>query len=172
MRTPEEEYSLFPRKGRPGRPAALDNPDARERFLSALSLSGEVAPAAAAAGVSREVAYKHLQRDPQFAMECDLAVGKLRQEAHETLKRLAVDGIPEPIFNKDGEQVGERRKYDTRALIRFIERHDKQWRAGIDIDQKVDVKGSVDISAMPAQDKKQLRDLLLRNHIGETDEID
>jgi len=145
----------------------MDDPNTRALFLAALGESGELSPSAAAAGVSRSCVYDHLDRDPQFASECDAAVGRLRQQAHETLKRLAVDGVPEPIFDKDGVQVGERRKYDVRALLRLIERHDRQWRAGIDIEQKVEVKGKVDISQMGTEDKAALRDLLLRNRIGD-----
>lgn len=161
-RTPEEEYSLFPRGRGPGRKCALDNPETRSLFLSALALSGELAPAAAAAGITRPVVYAHLKRDPQFAMECDIVVGKLRQAAHETLKMLAVDGIVDKTYDKEGNLISERTRYDTRALMRLIERHDRQWRTGIDIEQKVEVNQKMDISQMSSADKKQLRDILLK----------
>lgn len=150
-----------------GRKRILDDENVRALFLSALGESGELAPSAAVAGISRQTVYDHLERDPAFAEECDAVVGKLRQQAHETLKRIAVDGVAEPVLDKDGKVVGEKRKYDVRALLRLIERHDRQWRTGIDINQKVEVKGKVDISHMPPEDKAKLRDILLRNRISE-----
>lgn len=146
----------------------MDDPDVRSLFLAALGESGELAPSAAAAGVCRSTVYDHLERDEAFAAECDAAVGKLRQKAHETLKKIAVDGIKEQVYDKDGNLISEKTKYDVRALLRLIERHDRQWRTGLDINQKVEHKGSVDISHMSKEDKATMRDLMLRNRLGET----
>jgi hypothetical protein len=158
-------------KGKGGRGYILEDPNVRSLFLSALGESGELAPSAATAGISRQTVYDHLERDADFALECDAVVGKLRQQAHETLKMIAVTGVTEKTYDsKTGNLISEKTKYDVRALLRLIERHDRQWRTGIDNNQKVEVKGKVDISAMPAADKAALRDLLLRNRIGAGEE--
>lgn len=118
-----------------GKPLKFDA-EKRAAYLLALERSGEVVSASAAAGVSRQCIYDAMNRDPEFREECERALGRLAEKAMATAKMLAIDGVVEPIFDKDGNKIGEKRKYSERLLLRLLERHMPQWRPGID--QKVE----------------------------------
>ncbi len=102
---------------------AAEAKERRTKFLEALR--GEdggppatVRQACAAAGVSRRTVDVWRRDDPEFAEQygdCfEDGTDLLETVAHER----AVNGVADPIFNKDGEQVGERRKYSD-DLLKF-----------------------------------------------------
>jgi hypothetical protein len=91
------------------------------RFLTRLAATGNVKLAAAAAGISRSVAYKHCGDSATFRAGWDAAM----QEAVEVLEgeawTRAVKGVAEDIWLKDQHnkpvKVGTVRKYSDTLLI-------------------------------------------------------
>lgn len=99
----------------------------RERkttFLDHLALKGNVRAACKRVGLSREAAYRLRRRDPLFARGWTAAMVKAHDASIEVLADRAIDGLEEVVWYR-GEQVGTRRKYDTRLLLAHIARLDK-----------------------------------------------
>lgn len=104
---------------------------ARQRaFIAALADTGSVRAAAHRINMSSEGAY-YLRRQPgaeEFAAAWAVALDHGVQSLADIAIDRARDGVAVPIFWK-GEQVGERRCYDTRLLM-FILRHHQPARYG------------------------------------------
>lgn len=144
--------------------------DRRSLYLTELEKLGEVRPAAARVGIHRDTVYKTMKNDPEFAEACEQALGRKLARAFETFDEVAIEGTIVTHYDKDGNVIKEERKVDTRALLRFIERHERAWRPGLDVDKKVTEHKTIDIRNMSAEDKATMRDLLLRNRLNEPSE--
>lgn len=95
------------------------------RFLSLLAESGNVRRCARACGLSTQSVYKLRRRDAVFAQGWGAALVLARDHAEQALADRAIEGVEEPIFYR-GEQVGVRRRYDTRLLLAHLARLDRQ----------------------------------------------
>ncbi len=91
------------------------------RFVEALADTGSVSTAAKCVGMSRQSAYRlrsRLTNQPfDIAWDDALEFG-LQQVAHEAMDR-ALNGTVVPVFYK-GEQVGERRVFNERAVLNLM----------------------------------------------------
>ncbi|QZP08042.1 hypothetical protein [Caenibius sp. WL] len=99
-------------------------PAARTRFLEHLALKGHVRAACAHVGLSAEAAYRLRRRDPLFARGWAAALVLAHDHGEQVLAARAIDGVEEPVYYR-GEQVGTRRKYDTRLLLAHLARLDR-----------------------------------------------
>jgi hypothetical protein len=99
-------------------------PERKALFLEHLAANGNVSVAAARVGMGREAAYRLRRRESLFARGWDVALLQAREVVAETIGDRAMDGIEEPVFYR-GEQVGTRRKYDTRLLLARMARLDR-----------------------------------------------
>jgi hypothetical protein len=99
-------------------------PERQTRFLDHLALKGNVRAACKRVGLSREAAYRLRRRDPLFARGWAAALVQAHDCGIELLADRAIDGVEEPIFYR-GEQVGTRRRYDSRLLLAHLARLDK-----------------------------------------------
>jgi hypothetical protein len=116
---------------------------ARERCLNFIRKNGRwMKLAAQAAGVHQATVRHYINTDPEFAEQFETALEefnhKLEMEAH----RRAVEGVTEPIVNKDGEIVGEKIIYSDRLMVKLLESNNPDKHRGV---QQVDVnhKGGV-----------------------------
>ena len=108
----------------PGLPARGWTPGARTRFLEHLAVKGNVRAACAHVGLSAEAAYRLRRRDPLFARGWGAALVLAHDHGEQVLAARAIDGVEEPVYYR-GEQVGARRKYDTRLLLAHLARLDR-----------------------------------------------
>ena len=99
-------------------------PAVRTRFLEHLALKGHVRAACAHVGLSAEAAYRLRRRDPLFARGWAAALVLAHDHGEQVLAARAIDGVEEPVYYR-GEQVGTRRKYDTRLLLAHLARLDR-----------------------------------------------
>jgi hypothetical protein len=99
------------------------------RFLDHLSEKGDVSSACARVGMSRTSAYLLRRRDAAFAAGWQAALVLARAHVEEVLATRALDGTEEAVWFR-GEQVGTRRKYDTRLLLAHLARLDRAAEAG------------------------------------------
>ncbi|MBI1213781.1 MAG: hypothetical protein GC190_20160 [Alphaproteobacteria bacterium] len=129
--------------------ARLTNAE-RATFLSALASTGSIAAAARTIGRARSTMHSAIGADPAFKLEVESAtdayVSKLLQQAH----RLAIDGVSTPIFDRDGEQVGERVKYSERVLLKLLERRDADFAPKTTVEHtgRVEHQHSLDVSGL------------------------
>lgn len=99
-------------------------PEARARFLDHLADKGSVRAACACVGLSPQAAYCLRRRDALFARGWDAALVLAHGHSEQVLTVRALDGVEEPVYYR-GEQVGVRRKYDTRLLLAHMARLDR-----------------------------------------------
>ena len=132
----------------------------KEAFLRAYSRNGNIGKSATAAGVTRNGADYWRRTDPEFAERVEGAkldyVEKLEREAD----RRAIDGVAEPIFDKAGNQIGERRKYsDTLLIFRLKGLAPEKYAERRRVDQRVAVNVSPFQELSPAERAAELKRL-------------
>jgi hypothetical protein len=98
-----------PKKGNP--PA-----DWRERFIVALTSSGNVSWSALKANVTRRHVYRVRDEDSDFAAAWDEALDEATDVLEAEARRRALKGVPEPVYQK-GEKVGTITRYSDTLLI-------------------------------------------------------
>lgn len=116
--------------GKPGPKAKHTTPAKRARFLQALVKLGSKTAAAGAIGASAK-AFESLEaRDPEFAEKVAEALAQHNADLTGHALAIATQGVPEPIFDRNGNQIGEKRKIPTALLLRALERIDNggEWR--------------------------------------------
>lgn len=99
-------------------------PARRAKFLTLLAETGNVRACAARCGLSAQSVYKLRRREPLFARSWAAALVLARDHAEQVMANRALDGVEEPVFYR-GEQVGVRRRYDTRLLLAHMARLDR-----------------------------------------------
>lgn len=142
-------------------------PEVKAAYLIALERSGCYKAAAGSVGVTDNCARYWRNKDPQFKEDCDRARGVLRDQLMRQLKKLAIDGVTEPIFNKHGEEVGQRRKFSERALLAWLRREETgSWAPTNQVTHKVEGTvehkhtGRVEIDALTAEQRRAARAFL------------
>ena len=96
----------------------------KARFLDRLAACGNVRTASAAAGMSRDSAYRLRRRDAAFARGWDAALLLSVPRGKDVLADKATEGIEEDVWYR-GELVGTRRRFDARLLLAHIARLEK-----------------------------------------------
>lgn len=101
----------------------------KRSFLRALSQTGNVGMACAAAGWARGVAYSIRKGDPDFREKWEFALESAVDVMHASAFQRAVHGVEEDVWHKDKEQgpmvVGQITKYDTPLLMFLMKAHDR-----------------------------------------------
>lgn len=104
-----------PRPEQRRRRPTLTKPN-RKKFLEALALGWSVTHAAGQAGRSKQRFYELREQDEAFAEEWAQALDAGTEIIEDELRRRAVTGWEEPIY-QGGELVGHVRKYDSKLLM-------------------------------------------------------
>jgi hypothetical protein len=101
----------------------------QERFLKALSDTGSVTAAVAAAGTSRSRVYELRRSDLEFAAAWDTAEEIAADRLEDEARRRAVEGVPEPlvsggkIVHDDGGKPIAIRRYSDPLLLALMRAH-------------------------------------------------
>ncbi len=95
----------------------------RARFLEALSLTGNVRAACRSIAIAPMTAYRWRRACRHFAHGWDVVMVVARTHAEEVLADRALNGVEETIYYH-GEEIGSRRRYDSRLLLAHIARLD------------------------------------------------
>lgn len=109
-------------------------------FITALADSGSVREAAAMAGVSPRSAYqlRRAKGAEDFARAWDMALQQAVRVLTDIAFERAVNGTSEPVFNRDGIEVGTRQRLNDRLLM-FLLRHHRQEIYGIGPERVLDM---------------------------------
>jgi hypothetical protein len=109
-------------------------PDKQHDFIRALAESGCVTEAAATVGMTPKSAYRLRARPDAsaFRQSWDIALDYAVRNLSDTAFSRALNGVATPVFYQ-GEQVGERRRYDER-LTMFLLRYRDPVRYGAWLD--------------------------------------
>lgn len=98
--------------------------DKQVAFISALANSGAARRAVRAAGISHQTAYRMRRANPAFRLAWDAAMLAARAVAEDVLAVRAIEGVEEKMFYH-GEEVGTRRRFDSRMLLAHLARLDR-----------------------------------------------
>lgn len=115
-------------------------------FLEAMLEHGRKMLAAKKADVSLETVNRHLENDEEFAKLYDQVVEERAGRIVEQLEREALEGFTQPIFDKDGNEIGEKRIYESGLRAMLLKRFDDAYRDR----QEIDLKGSGGVLVVPA----------------------
>lgn len=116
------------------------NQSARTRYLTNLSEWGTKTRSAEAAGVTYQTVRNYLAVHPAFQDEIDNAVEEYRDMLLTEMRTRAVDGwIEQPLFDKDGNHIGDKVKKSDRLLEVALKRVDPESRETI---SKIEHSGS------------------------------
>ena len=85
-------------------------------FLEAMGKVGNITRAAELAGVNRKSHYEWM-KDPAYEERFRDALATATDVLREAAWTRAVDGIESPVFNKEGEHVGDKVVYSDTLLI-------------------------------------------------------
>ena len=118
----------------------------KEVFLAALARHGKKMLAAKQAGVCLQTVNDHLENDPDFAANYDETVEDRAQRIVDQLEREALEGHTQPIFDKDGNEVGEKRIYESGLRAMLLKRYDPEYKDR----QEIDLKGGGGVLLVPA----------------------
>lgn len=101
----------------------VDAQKRKHRFIEVLARTGNVSYSAHAAGWrSRNTAYQQKEKDPLFAELWEEAI-EISMDALEMEARSRAMGWDEPVYNKDGEQVGTRRVFSDKMMEILLKAH-------------------------------------------------
>lgn len=100
------------------------SPQSQAKFLSHLSLNGNVRLACRAARVSPQTAYRARRAHTAFARAWDAALLSARDHAEQVLADRALNGVEEAVFYH-GEEVARRVRYSDRLLLAHLARLDR-----------------------------------------------
>lgn len=139
-------------------------------FIEHLAQTSNVTLSAHLAGwVRRNTAYQHREKDPLFAELWQEAIDIATDELESAARSRAI-GWDEPIVNKDGEVVGQRRVYSDKMMEMMLKAHrPDKYRDKQDID--LNHKGGIILMPKPfseeeweAQAGTQQKEHRERNH--------
>jgi hypothetical protein len=109
----------------------------KRTYLEALSVTGIINYAAAAARVARSTVYYWLGDDPDFARRHEEAITESTERMEQEAWRRATQGVEKPVYYK-GEQVGSIREHSDTLLIFMLKaRKPETYRERVDVDAKV-----------------------------------
>lgn len=101
------------------------SPEKQRTFITVLANTSSVTKAAAAVGMSRQACYD-LRRSPggeNFDRAWDAALAWSSKGLIDIAFDRAINGVEEPIFNKEGQRIGCRYRYNDRLLMFLIRAH-------------------------------------------------
>ncbi len=102
----------------------------QQAFLDAYQVTGQVKPAAARAGCSRELHYGALRTSETYREEFSLVQQRLAAELEEELWQRAVYGVKIPKFYH-GQVIGYEIRYSDTLLMQLLEARDPEKFGGI-----------------------------------------
>lgn len=146
-------------------------PAARARFLQELARLGSINAAAAAAGLLGSTARYHMGADPEFKEEVDAALERHERRLMEQVEKLALEGVREPIMDRQGNQVGERVRYSERMLLAWLRRQEANtWLERAKVEHSGHIRhehsGRIEVEELTPEQQRRAR-LLLQSLAGD-----
>lgn len=100
------------------------NDNDKQAFLDAYARHGRKNTACKEAGICPQTLRRWLKSDEQFAESFADAQQDVVEVLEKTAFMLAVDGVEEERFDKDGNLVGRKTSYATNVLLKLLEAND------------------------------------------------
>ncbi len=149
------------------------NKGKKELFLDSFAENANVMLSARAAGIDRSTVYKWLEHDQDFSLAFNLAKENAKDVLRAEIKRRAVDGWDEEVYQL-GHYAGTVRKYSDTLLIFQAKMLMPEYRdkSQIDITNTTNAPGTIPINTKGLTDGElaTLKQIALRQkaELGET----
>lgn len=101
------------------------SPEKQRKFIEALADTGSVEAAAREVGMTVNSCYR-LRRAPgaeSFAAAWDAAIAQASKRLVDIAFDRAINGVEDIVFNKDGQRIGCRMRYNDRLLMFLLRAH-------------------------------------------------
>lgn len=108
--------------------------NAKKLFLAAYVKYLTKTRAARAAGVTLVTVNVHMKKDKNFAAACEAARQMIADRVDETAHHVALEGVLEPIFSKDGVLLGHKRVFNGNILAMLMRRFQPEYRDKAELD--------------------------------------
>lgn len=116
----------------------------KAKFCEHLAEWGAPTIAADHAGVAYETARRHRETDEEFAAAWEEALIRHHDSLVKEATERARDGYVErPMFDRDGQHVGDVLKKSDGLMTLFLKRGDPSFRETVKVDQRVEHTGTV-----------------------------
>jgi hypothetical protein len=99
----------------------------KEIFLNFYHKTGKKGLSAMAAGLTIKTVDKHFKSDPQFMEAADTLFTVRSELIVEKIESEFINGHKEPVFNKEGDLLGYRTKFETAGRLKILERYDTAY---------------------------------------------
>jgi len=131
-------------------------------YVIAFEKCGEVAAAAASVNISRRTVYNHMQSDPDFAHEVEMADGRLLGRIIGEVEHLALFGVKTKHYTAEGVYTHTTTKKSEKLLLAWLKRREPaNWSDKVQIDQTVTTKAEpIAAKDIPREARNCLRDAL------------
>lgn len=134
------------------------------KYAAKLAELGRPADAAAIVGVGMSTVNRHIREDEAFAELVAEAREQFAASVEAEIKRRAMEGVDEPVFNR-GEVVGHVTRFSDRLLLALAKKHDPGFRDYVKVDQNTNVSGGVAVGleglgALSAEHRALLRRII------------
>lgn len=139
--------------------------DWQEAFLEAYARLGRVIAAADEIGVSRTTVWSERQRDEDFALRYTEAHERYVESVRAEILRRAM-GWEEPVFDKDGNEVGTVSKHSDLLLIFEAKRIDPAYRDTYRVEHSGPDGGPIRVQAPPDAIERSRRAAALLSEAG------
>ena len=113
------------------------------KFLLFINEHGKKTLAARQCGISYPTYKDHLDNDPNFAEWVEIALEDRANRIVKQLESEALAGHEEEVYNKDGDVVGKRIKYETQLRVLLLKRFDSEYKDRQEIDMNLQGSGGV-----------------------------
>ena len=98
------------------------------RFLEEMLRHGKRMLAAATCDISMQTVRDHIKIDPDFATLFDEVLQERADRVTRQLEEEALAGFKEPIFDREGNKVGEKQVYETPLRLAMLRRYDPEYK--------------------------------------------
>jgi hypothetical protein len=126
-------------------------------YLDEVADTGLVTISAKALDIHPHTIWERRQADPDFELCVQMALedytDKLRREVH----RRGVEGwIERGIYDKDGNHLGDVKKFSDRLLELHVKKHDPTYRENLKVEANVEATATHTHTAVPMGDLRKL----------------
>jgi len=125
--TIEADPTLWREKRKRHRRKKFDD-NLKSVFLASLLSHGKIILAAKDAKIALSTIGVHRSEDEDFNDAVEETIAQHAKDIIQKIELRAMEGYDNPVFNKDGDEVGTKTTMETALAVKMLARHDPEYR--------------------------------------------